>query len=126
MTELSNVVIGDRGYKVYESVVVALSAGAATITLDVDPADRHWFAGIVYYSDAEGDTVVLNNTTGTALIKIKNATQPQGFQDPQNNSLDATLIIETDWSGNTLQVKADIASVDVATHARLIVSGNLS
>lgn len=125
MTEIENTVLGSAGNKIYRSVPVALVAGAVDITIDVDPAQRHWFAGIVYYSDADG-TVEVTPSTGTVFIKAKSVVQPQGFQTLVNGTLVASSLNQADWSDNTKQVKAEIASVDVATHVRLLVSGNLS
>lgn len=125
MTEIENVVLGSSGYKLYRSVPVALAAGAANIEIDVDPATRHWFAGVLYYSDADG-TALVTPTTGTVVIKAKSVVQPQGFQVLTNGNLNAALVNQADWSDNTIQARAEIAGVDVATHVRFIVSGNFS
>lgn len=125
MTDIENTVLGSSGYKLYKSVPVALTAGAATVTIDVDPASRHWFAGIVYYSDAEG-TVEVTPSAGSAAIKAKSAVQPQDFQTLINGTVAATSVGQADWSDNTTQVRAEIGSIVGASYARLLVSGNLS
>ena len=125
MTDIENTVLGSSGYKLYKSVPVALTAGAANIEIDVDPASRHWFAGIVYYSDAEG-TVEVTPSAGSAAIKAKSAVQPQDFQTLVNGTVVATSVGQADWSDNTTQVRAEIGSIVGASYARLLVSGNLS
>ena len=125
MTDIENTVLGSAGYKLYKSVPVALVAGAVNIEIDVDPASRHWFAGIVYYSDAEG-TVEVTPSAGSAAIKAKSVVQPQDFQTLVNGTVVATTVDQADWSDNTVQVRAEVGGIVGASYARLLISGNLS
>jgi len=105
--------------------VIALAAGAATMTLDVDPSYRHSFAAVEYYSDAEGTTVV-SPTAGTETYTLITPLLPSAeltFTDNVVNSADDCLV---DWSANINTVKVVLASVDVATHVRLRFIGNIS
>ena len=107
------------------SKVIALSAGAATLTLDVDPSYRHSFAAVEYYDDA-GGTSVVDPTAGTetyTLITPLLPTKEIVFADNVVNSADDCLV---SWAANIVTIKVVLASVDVATHVRLRFMGNIT
>ena len=103
------------------SPVVIVSAGP--IDLKIDISRVHHFAGVVFFNDAEGATPV-TPTAGTITYTVQLVVQPQGFQAPQENVLNAADVCQVNWAGNTEVVRATFAGIVGATHARLIWAGN--
>lgn len=105
--------------------VIALAAGAATLTLDVDPSYRHSFAAVEYYSDALGATQVVPSagTETFTLISPLLPTAEQVFTDNTSNSADEQTV---SWAFNIVTVKAVLAGVVGATHCRIRFIGNIS
>lgn len=118
---------GLLGHKLETSPVVALAAGAATINLEFNPEYSHSFAGVEFYSDSDGDTVV-TATLGTIVYTITSPVQPNNALIPfPTNSVDAADNDVVSWGANTLNVRAVITGITGSpTHARLRASGNLT
>ena len=108
-----------------ESAVVALAAGAATITIDFDSDYSHSFAGVSYYDSIDGDAYAVP-TAGTEAYTVETLVKPNIFQDVPNSPLNSADVEDISWNGNVTRVRVVLASVDVATHVRLRVSGNAS
>ncbi len=107
-----------------QTLVNEISGGALVLELDIDHSRVHNFAGVVFYSDAEGTTAV-QPSAGTATYEVKLVVQPQAFQSTPNNVLtDLTVPCQINWAGNTEAVQVTLDSVVGATHARLITAGN--
>lgn len=110
-------------YRRTESPVTAVSEGS-TIDLNVEPSFVHNYAGVVFYSDAEGTTVA-TPSAGTATFTCQVVVQPQGFQAVPDNALDVTTLPDqVDWAGNTEVVRVTFTGVTGASYAKLIVAGN--
>ena len=125
MTAVINKVIPDAGSKTYITEVVALSGGGATLTIEMDPAYRHSFVGMVYYNSIDGK-VPVQPTEGSSDTTIKTVSQPQGYQDVPNKTLDASKVDQSDWSANVKEVKVVITGIVGATHVRAIATSNVS
>jgi len=111
-------------YNRVQSAILDVTAGPFELT--IDPSYVHNFVGVVFYSDADGETVV-QPTAGTVNFKVKLVVQPHLWQDLPDNAIDASIADQTDWSGNTEVVQWSIAGLaGAATHCRLIVAGNSS
>lgn len=110
-------------YHTINSPFIALAGGGATIDIDVDPTFVHSFAGIVFSNDSGGEPIV-QPTAGTITLQILTVLQPHVFQSFPSNILQADVADQTDWASNTLTVRAIIAGIVGATHARLIWAGN--
>ena len=112
-------------YEPKQSDVVALTAGAGQIDMNVNPSYVHSFAGVVFYDDAEGQTPV-QPTAGTSTFNVMLEVQPQAYQEVPNNVLNADTPDQVDWAGNTLSVRAVFSGIAGATYAMLVVAGNSS
>lgn len=109
-----------------ESTVQALAGGALTINLPFDPSYRHSFAGVEFYSDADGDTPVAASA-GTITYTLTLPVMPNDQQSFTNNVSNAVNADTVNWAANVLSVRATIAGITGSpTHARLRVSGNIS
>lgn len=104
---------------------VSVVTPIATTTVDVvvDPSYPHCFAGVVFYSDAEGATQV-TPSGGTVTITVETYVQPGFFQTVTNGTYAVTAAGQVDWAANTTRVRATIASITGATHYRLITACN--
>lgn len=110
----------------YTSPVVALSAGAIVIDLLIDPAYRHSFAGVEFYSDAEGATPV-TASAGVILYTLTLSVMPNNQQQFLNNSVNAADNDTVNWGANVISVRATISAITgTPTHAKLRVCGNIS
>lgn len=113
--------------KVFEGIVVELSAGAANIDLDVDDVYRHYFLAVEFYSDAGGTTKV-DPSAGVITFKVKTPVLPNDFQDFTDNSV-ADLSVgneQVNFGTPATQVRAEISGVSGASHARLRAVGAVS
>ncbi len=111
---------------IQESPVTALASGAATVNLMINENCSHNFAGVVYFSDAEGETFV-TPAAGTETYTLRTVVQPQGFQSFASNTSSSSQIDQVDWAANTTEVRVVLAGVSAtATHCKLIFSGNIS
>lgn len=106
-----------------ESGVIALTAGAATITIDFDKDYAHSFAGISYFDSAAADNPVLP-TVGTETYTVETVTKPGIFQAVTGSPVNSVDQVDVGWDANATQVRVVLAAVDVATHVILRVSGN--
>ena len=107
------------------SDVEQVSGGSLTIDLEVEETYRHCFAGIEFYSDANGNTSVLPSA-GSITFSIRTANQPNGFQTFPSNVVDPTAPDQVNWAANTQLVRAVITGITGATHARMIATCNVS
>lgn len=111
-------------FEAKQTIVNEIIGGALVLDLDIDNSRVHNFAGVVFYSDADGTTEV-QPSAGTATFVVRLVVQPQAFQAVPNNVLsDLTVPCQVDWAGNTHTVRVTLADVAGATHCRLIVAGN--
>lgn len=115
--------IANPGELTLTSPVTAISAGE--IIIASADALAHNFAGVVFYSDAEGQNVVLPSAmSGTVTITVKTSNQPHAYQDVNNGTLPANKAGQADWSANTKSIRATFSGITGATHAQLIVTQN--
>ena len=121
------VIAGTSDNELKRSPVVALSSGAATIDLPVTHLYSHNFAGVIYFSDANGEIQVAP-TAGSETFTIETIVQPGIFQSFTDNTLNSATPSQVDWSANTIQVRVVLAGVSGggATHCQLIFYGNES
>ncbi len=111
-------------FEAKQTIVNEISGGALVLDLVIDNSRVHNFAGVVFYSDAEGTTAV-QPSAGTATFTVRLVVQPQAFQDITNGALsDLTVPCQVNWAGNTHTARVTLADVAGATHCRLIVAGN--
>lgn len=114
--------------KEHESDITALTAGAATIEIEVDAHYRHWFLGVEFYSDAAGTPST--PTAGTYTFTVKTQAIRDVEQSPTGAAVDiaADGNVEVNASGNLNTVKVVLASVagGSTTHCRLRAIGNVS
>lgn len=110
-----------------QSLVIALTAGAATIDLEFDKSYRHSFAGIEYFSDAGGATPVVP-TAGTETYTLTTTVKPSSQQAFSGSVINSADEDQVSWAANVTSVRCVLAAVagNGATHVRLIVSGNIS
>ena len=117
--------IAGQDNEIIESPVVPVNA--TEIILDVSSQLAHYFGGVLFYNDAEGATLLDPATlTGTATVTAKTINSSFGFQEVNNGILDVSVIDQSDWAGNTLQVRAAFSAITGATHAKLIITANRS
>ncbi len=114
--------------QIYDSGVVALAGGAATVNLTkVAHAYRHWFVGIEYYDDVAGlpgDHV--NPTTGTETFTVETHMKPIDFQAFTNNVLNSDSGQQANFNADAENIRCVLAGVDVATHVRMRAIGYTS
>ena len=88
----------------------------------IDPHKPHCYAGLKFYSDAQGTNEV-TPTGGTVPITVK--TRNSGyFEAPPSNTIDATAPTTVNWAANTAQVRATPSGITGATHYRMTVTCN--
>jgi hypothetical protein len=110
--------------------VVALVAGAVTITFDRDDIETarrpHWQAAVEFYSDAAGETVV-QPTAGTRVISVEVYGCRGAWQEP-NTGASIDLATEVNqpayWTSNSMIVRAVMTGIVGATHCRLRTVAN--
>lgn len=111
-------------FEARQTEVTEISGGALVLDLLADRSRVHNFAGVVFYSDAGGETEV-QPSAGTATFQVSLVVQPQAFQDVINGIVaDLTKPCQVDWAGNTVTVRVTLAGIVGASHCRLIVAGN--
>ena len=111
-------------FETRQTVVIAIVGGALVLDELTDRSRVHNFAGVVFYSDAEGTTAV-QPSAGTATFTVRLVVQPQAFQSfPRNVIDDLSVPCQVNLAANTEEVRATLAGIVGATHARLIWAGN--
>jgi hypothetical protein len=114
--------------KLYTSPVVALSAGALpavdSLDMEINPAYRHTFAALEFYSD-EGITPVIP-ASGDITYTLESWVLPGTFLAFQENLTDASIPEQVSWATNATRVRVLLSVVVGATHVRLRVCGNIS
>ena len=103
--------------------VVSSSAHPVSIT-DMDVTKPHCFAGVQFYSDAEG-TVEAIPTTGTITITVRTVnTSPRYETLLSINVIQAATPTTICWAANTIEVVATPSGVDVAPYYRMTATCN--
>lgn len=118
----------------FTSPVSELSGGGATVTLNLDPSYRHWFAGLLFLkagtspgADVPEGFEPVQPTAGTAVFTVGSLVQPTFFQDFTGNSISVDTVDQVSWASNVTSVKATISGVTgEATHVQVITVGNIS
>lgn len=106
-----------------ESEVIAVSVGSITIaTNDLRPRN---FAGVEFYSDAEGTTSV-TPTAGNITFTAELSVLPEVFQDITGGTVTATSNASVNFAGNPTRVRATFSGITGADFARLRVTQNYS
>lgn len=109
-----------------ESAITALTAGAATITLDV-PRDKHpWAVAVEFYTSAAGTTVA-DPTAGTATVTYNGPLIPTADIAPASNSIDySSGKGPVTFSAHADKIKVVMASISggSATHCRARAIGS--
>ena len=110
----------------FETGVVALPSGSTPLTLELDPSYRHFFAALEFYSDANGETVVIP-TAGTATYGVVVPVSPNTVEPFTDNVKTLTETSLVSWAANATQVNVVLDSLaGSATHVRLRAVGNIS
>ncbi len=113
--------------KITTSAVQALTAGALTINLPIEIVDNpHCFTAVEFYNDAAGlpGDVVLPGA-GTTTFTLKTPVLPNQFQPFTSNVVTHVASNEqVSYASNPTEVRAAMAGITVATHARLRVMCN--
>jgi len=107
-----------------EGGIVAVTDGVQ-LEIELDPSYRHSFAGVEFYSDAEGTTPV-TPSGGTVTFELKTPLQPNAFQSFTLNAISAASADQVNWGTNALAVRATLSSVVGAAYARLRATMNIS
>ena len=113
--------------KEFESPITELTAGAASIEVEVDANYRQWYMAVEFYSDADGTTSV--PTSGTMTFTVTTAALRTVEQVPTGNVVDLSVAnTEVNASGNIQTVKAVMDSIagGSTTHCRVRVIGNVT
>jgi len=110
--------------KKFQSEIITITNGQS-IELDISYQYRHWFAGVIAYSDAQGSSII-QPSAGKYTFSILTPTQPNGYQSFQNNELRANTPSQVNWASNTDKVKVVISDISVTLYLRLMVVGNIS
>jgi len=108
--------------KAFEGGIVALSGGAATVVLPLDGEGRHWFAGVSYYSDADGTPATPG--AGTETYTVRTHVKPNVDQAFENNVINSADIEQANWLSPTKSVQVILAGVTTATHVQLRAFSN--
>ena len=112
----------------HESDITALTAGAATIEIEVNPNYRHWFLGVEFFSDADGTPST--PTGGTYTFTVETLAIRNVEQSPTGGAVDIAVDgnVEVNVSGNAGVVKVVLDSIagGSTTHCRLRAIGNIS
>lgn len=106
----------------YESAVVATSGGTVTFDLTAAPtyealgrSSRHWFAGLQFFSDADGNLPVLP-TAGTAVFTVESPVIPDVFQALSNGTIDYGMANEQiSFDSVATRIKVTIADIAPGT-----------
>ena len=104
-----------------QSEVIPVATGS--IDLNIDISRVHHFAGVVFYNDANGVTPV-QPSAGTSTFPVKLTVQSHAFQTIPANVINANIVSQVNWAGNTKTVRVVFAGIVGATHARLFWAGN--
>lgn len=96
---------------------------ATTITLpDLRPTQTHYFAGVEFFSDADGTPAT--PSAGTVTVTVITAVNPQVAESITNGEIDATAPTTVDWASPTSSAIFTPDSIAAATHWRVNVSGH--
>lgn len=118
-------------YRLFTSQVIPVEAGE--IVLEVDPAYRHSFAYVSYYTTDKLDELSEDNivlpTDGEETFTIKPSVNPHGaYTDFLNNLHPVSSNCPVSWAANVDKVKVNFSGVTIApgTFAVLRVASNIS
>ncbi len=94
------------------------------ITLgELDITKPHCFAGVQFFSDAEG-TLSVSPSAGTVLIEIQTVNTAPVFEPALNNLITVNAPTTVSWACNTQSVRATPAGITGAAFYKLIVTCN--
>ena len=104
-----------------ESAVVTVGT---VITLnELDITRLHCFAGVQFFSDAEG-TIPVIPSAGTVQIEIQTINTAPVFELAFDHLIVASAPTTVTWAANTQAIKATPIGVTGATHYKLVVTLN--
>ena len=112
----------NRLFIVQESAVEEI---ATPITVDVDVARPHCFAGVQFFADDEG-TIPATPGAGVVDIAIKTLNTEIFEESPGVSTIQGPTPTTISWAANTQQVRATPSGITVATHYKLVVTCNES
>lgn len=110
--------------KLFVGPIVALAAGAATLTVEMDDSYRHSFAAVEFYSDDAGTHVV--TTAGAITFTLTSPLLPNKALEFVGNQVATNNEETVSWAANVTAVTAVVTAVTGATHCRLRAIGNVS
>lgn len=111
----------NKTFSLHDSAVVEVDT--EIILEGTDLGNPHCFAGVQFFSDADGETPVVPSA-GEVVIKIKTINNTPNFEPIPVGVIDASDPSTLSWAANTTAVKATPTDVTGATHYRLVVSCN--
>ncbi len=104
----------------------AVFAVGSIITLDeLDITKPHCFAGVQFFSDAEGITPAIPSA-GTVLIEIQTVNSTPIFENVIDNVITASATTTVNWGANTQSLRATPTGITGATHYKLVLTFNES
>lgn len=110
--------------------VQALTAGAGSVELELDPDYRHWFCAVEFYDDAGGLAADhADPTAGTVTFVVTTIDLPQVEQTLSGGDVDLSTGNESrDFAANPEKIKVTLTGISggSATHYRLRAVGNIS
>jgi len=90
---------------------------------DLDITKPHCFAGVQFFSDADGTTPATPGA-GTVALNIQTFNNAPIFESFEGNVIAGNNPLTMSWAANTLKVKATPSGITVATHYKLVVTCN--
>lgn len=106
-------------FDIFESDVVAIDQ---IIELPVSMARPHCFAGVQFFSDAGGQTMVIP-TDGTVTISVMTF-NTMVYEEPPEPEIIANSPRTISWDANSLRVRAVPSLIVGATHYKIVVTQN--
>ena len=111
----------NEAVKFVESAVV--SVGTVINLSGLDITRLHCFAGVQFFSDAEG-TIPVIPSAGTVGIEIQTINTAPVFELAVDHTIVASVPTTLTWAANTQAVRATPIGVIGATHYKLVVTLN--
>ena len=108
-------------FELKESAIVAVGV---TINLPISDEFPHNFVGVQFFADAAG-LIPATPGAGTVTIMVETLNTLL-FEAPPDSVITAATPTTVSWDANTRQVKAIPAGITVATHYKLVWTGNRS
>ncbi len=100
-----------------------VSVGTIITLSELDITKPHCFAGVQFFSDAEGAVSVIPSA-GTVLIEIQTINNAPIFESVLDNPITAKAPITITWAANTQSVRATPTGITGATHYKLVTTFN--